>query len=186
MYKDPIKRSIHTRWYQMKLRCCNPHHKSYKNYGARGITMCSEWLNSFKTFYDWAIEGYAKNLTIDRIDNNGNYEPSNCHWATKQEQVQNRRCGRDFGIDLSGDNRESNKALYNVMYYQNNRDKILTQTKEYQQQNKEKIAARKRLYKQKNKEKIANQNKAYRQANKEKISAYMKSYYRAKKSKEAI
>ena len=62
----------------MKQRCYNKKNSGYKNYGGRGIKVCDEWLNSFENFYHWAIEnGYEENLTIDRIDNDGNYEPIN-------------------------------------------------------------------------------------------------------------
>jgi len=79
----------------MKARCYNPNCKPYKNYGGRGIKICNEWKNNFKIFYDWAINnGYQDNLTIDRIDVNGNYEPSNCRWVNKYIQSRNRRTNR--------------------------------------------------------------------------------------------
>ena len=67
-------------------------HPRYKDYGKRGIIMCDEWLNDFMTFYNWSMEnGYKENLTIDRIDNDKSYEPSNCRWATPKAQNNNQR-----------------------------------------------------------------------------------------------
>lgn len=78
-------------WNGIKNRCTNANDESYKRYGARGISICDEWANDFMAFHDWAIEnGYSDNLSIDRIDNNGNYEPSNCRWADNKTQCRNR------------------------------------------------------------------------------------------------
>lgn len=80
MEKERLKRI----WYQMKYRCYNKNSKSYKTYGEKGIKVCNEWLNSFESFYKWAINnGYQNNLTIDRIKNSKGYSPDNCRWVTK-------------------------------------------------------------------------------------------------------
>ena len=79
-------------WKTMKQRCSNPNNSHYNNYGARGISVCEEWAGGYKEFYDWAIEnGYQQGLSIERMNNDGNYCPENCKWIPMSQQARNTR-----------------------------------------------------------------------------------------------
>lgn len=96
-------------WRGMKDRCTNPNTKYWKRYGGRGIKICKEWLN-FECFWKDMKDTYDDTLSIDRIDNNGDYEPSNCRWATMEEQsinkensiIYNGESARQAGIRING------------------------------------------------------------------------------------
>lgn len=109
------KTRIYEIWSSMKKRCENKKNKNYKRYGGRGITVCERWQN-FEGFYEDMKVGYEDHLTIDRKDNNGNYEPSNCRWSTQQEQMSNYSRNRFITINGETDTIKNMCTKYNVPY----------------------------------------------------------------------
>lgn len=142
-YPNDIQTRLYKIWRAMIARTIYPSQSCYKNYGGRGIRVCDEWLYNFNLFKSWAFEnGYSENLSIDRIDNNGNYEPNNCKWSSRKEQNNNQRSnvkltykGKTLNIsqwsDLIG-------VKYNTLHHRYQRgypiEKIL---KEYSEHGKE-------------------------------------------------
>ena len=106
-YNNLSHTKIYRVWYGMKERCYNKKHSKYKWYGKRGIKVCDEWKNNFLVFYNWAINNRFndklkwQNCTIDRINNNGNYEPENCRFIDLKLQAQNKR--NNFNITYNNE-----------------------------------------------------------------------------------
>lgn len=93
------KKKLYFIYHSMKSRCYNPNDRASHNYGARGIKLCDEW-HSFEEFEKWALSnGYKQGLWIDRIDNDGDYAPSNCRWVTPKEQQNNKRTNHYITIN---------------------------------------------------------------------------------------
>ena len=128
------KTRLYMIWCDMKQRCCNPNDASYIDYGGRGIIVCDNWVSGFESFRNWAMEnGYSDDLTIDRIDVNGNYEPLNCRWATPSQQMQNTRMRKDNKsgvVGVSWDKKarkwhvqiSANRKNRNIGYYESLND----------------------------------------------------------------
>lgn len=94
---------LHRIWGNIKTRCLNKNTNCYSYYGGSGITICDEWINDFKKFYDWAIDnGYQENLTIDRKDNTKGYSPDNCRWVNKHIQACNQRLYKNNTTGIKG------------------------------------------------------------------------------------
>lgn len=107
-------------WQGIRQRCDNPNNKDYPEYGGRGIKVCKEWEQSSKAFIAWAMEnGYHETLSIDRIDVDGDYCPENCHWATNQQQMRNRRPQKRNVCHMNGVHYEKDRRLYRAQIYIN-------------------------------------------------------------------
>ncbi len=104
-------------WHDMIYRCYNGNHRSYKDYGGKGIIVCNEWKDDFEAFRNWAIEnGYKENLSIDRIDSDKNYCPENCRWATDIQQANNTSRNLIFTVDGCTDTLANLCRKYNIPY----------------------------------------------------------------------
>lgn len=107
---------IYFLWRNMRTRCYNSNAKDFKNYGGRGITMCRAWLENKQVFFVWALlNGYKDGLQIDRIDNNGNYEPCNCRFVTSKENMQNRCCNIMYDGKTLAENCRLRGLKYNTI-----------------------------------------------------------------------
>ena len=93
-----VKTGAYQRWNGMKARCGNPRHPAWHNYGGRGIGVCDRWRDSFEAFYADVGDPPGPGLSLDRIDNDGNYEPGNVRWATKSQQIKNSRFDKVRGV----------------------------------------------------------------------------------------
>lgn len=106
---------LHNEWRSMRARCNYKGCTNYSFYGGRGISVCQEWNCSFEAFMKWAMtHGYNDDLTLDRIDVNGNYEPNNCRWVDKCVQARNRRTRSTCKTGVAGVAKRSDRDSYRV------------------------------------------------------------------------
>lgn len=111
------KTRLYKTWCNMRRRCYDKNIRSYKNYGKRGICVCDEWRDSFEPFQKWANEtGYTDEMTIERMDLNGNYCPENCKWIPMPEQANNRRINRNITYNGETHNLSEWCKILNLRY----------------------------------------------------------------------
>ena len=108
------KNKFYSTWAHMMSFCFNPRHKSYKDYGGRGITVCEEWLD-VRNFVAWADITYIEGMTLDRIDNDKGYSPENCTWSDKTTQCVNQRIRKDNKSGVVGVNWKKDKNIWDCL-----------------------------------------------------------------------
>ncbi len=102
----------------MKTRCYNSNYVLFSRYGGRGISICDEWLKSYESFRDWAFNnGYSERLTIERVDNDGNYCPENCKWVDRTAQANNRHTNRILTLNGESDTMANWSRRLNIPYH---------------------------------------------------------------------
>ena len=121
-----IDTRLYSIWTNMKTRTTNINDTAYPYYGGRGITICDEWKNDFMSFYTWAMsKGSSDELSIDRIDNDGNYEPNNCRWTTRTIQSRNQRIPKNNTSGYRGVYFKKDNNKYVAQICVNNKNKSL-------------------------------------------------------------
>lgn len=111
------KTRLYNIWHDMNYRCSSQKHSSYKDYGGKGIIVCEEWRKSFEAFRDWALQnGYSDDLSLDRMNGNGNYFPENCRWATLIQQANNTNRNLFFTVDGHTDTLANLCRKYDMPY----------------------------------------------------------------------
>lgn len=124
-----VNKKLYKKWSHMKDRCYSKNDISYKNYGARGIKVCDEWLENFDNFAEWSLKnGYNEKLELDRINVNGNYEPNNCRYVSRLVNSRNKRNTLKYEYDgkqlTLKEIAEINNIQYKLLWQRINRDKL--------------------------------------------------------------
>jgi hypothetical protein len=111
---------LYKAWCNIKDRCCSKNYRGFKNYGGRGIQVCDQWKNDFKSFYNWAILRWKPGRQIDRIDNDEGYSPENCRFVTRRTNNSHRKDTSKYGVNIYKQGKK-----YQVKIYVNGKTRYL-------------------------------------------------------------